>query len=336
MAENQAALGRGTWRDPKRAQMRLQAWADAWWSTTANLRPSTAARDATYLRAYILPTFGAVPLAGIDQLAVRGWVADLSGQGLAPATVVKAYQLLGKVLGAAVDAGILAESPCRRVPLPRIEREPPRFLTPAEVARLADAIRPPWRALVLVGAYGGLRIGEQAGLQRRHVDPLGGAVEVAAVLTEVEGRLVEGPPKTRAGRRRVSLPRPVADELADHLAGYVAPEPGARVFTGPEGGPLRVTAFRARIWRPAVAAAGLAPLRLHDLRHTAVSLWIAAGASPKEVAARAGHESVRTVLDVYGGLYAEQDQALRERLGELYAAGAQDAGPGKLLRLPPA
>jgi hypothetical protein len=50
------------------------------------------------------------------------------------------------------------------------------------------------------------------------------------------------------------------------------------------GGPLRVTGFRARVWRPATRAAGVDGLRIHDLRHTGVALWIAAGANPKEVA----------------------------------------------------
>jgi hypothetical protein len=61
-------------------------------------------------------------------------------------------------------------------------------------------------------------------------------------------------------------------------------------------------------------AAGLESVRIHDLRHTAVALWIAAGASLKEVAARAGHTSVRVVLDTYGGLTPEQDTGLRGRL----------------------
>jgi integrase len=69
---------------------------------------------------------------------------------------------------------VLARSPCRRVPLPKVEREEMRFLTPAEVAALADAIAPRYRALVLVGAYGGLRIGELAGLRRCRVDLLRG------------------------------------------------------------------------------------------------------------------------------------------------------------------
>jgi integrase len=95
----------------------------------------------------------------------------------------------------------------------------------------------------------------------------------------------------------VALPRSVVDILTEHVAGL---EPGELVFSAPEGGPVRASLFRRRFWHPAVDAAGLAPLRLHDLRHTAVALWIAAGASAKEVAVRAGHTSVSVVLDRYG------------------------------------
>jgi integrase len=83
------------------------------------------------------------------------------------------------------------------------------------------------------------------------------------------------------------------------------------------------TAFRHDIWRPAVVAANLDGLRIHDLRHTAVALWIAAGASPKEVAARAGHTSVSFVLDRYGHLFPEADTTLRARLDELFRAATE-------------
>jgi integrase len=75
------------------------------------------------------------------------------------------------------------------------------------------------------------------------------------------------------------------------------------VFKAQGGGQLRISNFRRNLWRPAVADANLEGLRIHDLRHTAVALWIAAGASPKEVAARAGHTSVSFVLDRYGHLF---------------------------------
>jgi integrase len=177
-----------------------------------------------------LPRFGDLALVAISQRDVCAWVAELSGLGLAPATVQKAYQLLGKVMGAAVDAGMVMQSPCRRVPLPRVEREEMRFLTPAEIARLADVIDPRYRVLVLVAAYGGLRIGELAGLRRGRVDLLRGTVEVAEIVTEAGGVVRFGPPKTRAGRRTVGLPRAVVEELTAHLA---RAEPEAFVFAAP-------------------------------------------------------------------------------------------------------
>jgi len=129
---------------------------------------------------------------------------------------------------------------------------------PAEdVAALADAIHARYRALVLVGAYGGLR----------------------------------------------------------------------------NGGPLRVNGFRARVWRPATRAAGLDGLRIHDLRHTAVALWIAAGANSKEVSSRVGHASVSFTLDRYGHLFPEADEALRTRLDAFYVAGGQARG-GAVVELP--
>jgi integrase len=172
--ETETAKARGTWTDASLGRVLFRDWLGEWWATTTNLRASTRERDESMLRRLALPRFGDAPLAGISQRDVRAWVAELSARGLAPATVQKAYQLLGKVMGAAVDAGMLAQSPCRRVPLPKVEREEMRFLTSAEVATLADAIASRYRALVLVGAYGGLRIGELAGLRRRRVDLLQG------------------------------------------------------------------------------------------------------------------------------------------------------------------
>src|SRR5919201_1153371 len=219
---------RARYRDPsgrQRVKTALAEWLQTWWGSAADLRPSTKARDRAYLNSLVLPRFGTTPLAAITQPDVQAWVNHLTARGFAPATVVKAYQLLGRTLTAAVNADMIPRSPCRAVRLPKIEREEMRFLTPAEVARLADAIHPRYRALVLVGAYGGLRIGELAGLRRHRVDLLRGTVRVAEIVVEVEGVLHVGPPKTRAGRRTVALPRFVVAELAAHLAGAGAEDP---------------------------------------------------------------------------------------------------------------
>jgi integrase len=322
----EADIVRGQWIDPAGGKVRFEEWFDRWWTTTVNLRPSTRARDESYARNHLLPHFGTMQLAAIDHFAIRSWVAELAASGLAPATVVKAHQLIGKVLRAAVDAQLIPSSPAERVPLPRVEREEMRFLGPDEIARLAATIDPRYRALVLVGAYGGLRAGELFGLRRRRVELLHARVEVAEILVDVRGHQLFGSPKTRAGHRTVPLPRSVTEELASHL-GRVSGGPDDLVFTAPHGGPIRASGFRRRVWLPAVDAAGLAPLRLHDLRHTAVALWIAAGASSTEIATRAGHSSVSTVLDRYGHLLPERRGEVTDALEEMaQAASGTEAG----------
>jgi integrase len=193
------------------------------------------------------------------------------------------------MMKAAVADRRIALDPCQDVPLPPERVEEQRFLSAEEVATLADSVKACFRVLVLLAVYGGLRFGELAGPRRKRVDVLRGRVTVAETLSDVDGELTFGPPKTRRSRRTVPLPRRIVKELRAHLDTYVAPGRDALVFTGPKGAPLRGAGFRRLWWQPAVAATGLDGLIFHELRHTSVALWIAAGANPKEVSIRAGH-----------------------------------------------
>jgi integrase len=176
---------RGAWTDPRLGKTTFVDWAEQWWETTATLRLSSRLRVRGILDRYLLPTFGPRALASITHLEVRVWVAQLSASGLAPRTVRKVAQTFAKIYSAAVDARLVGVSPCERVPLPDAEHDEMRFITPAEVKTLADVIDPRYRALVLVGAYGGLRLGELVGLRRRRVDLLRGRIEVAETGVEV-------------------------------------------------------------------------------------------------------------------------------------------------------
>ena len=83
------------------------------------------------------------------------WLATLQAQQLSPSTVAKAYRLLSRILGAAVEAGYLIRNPCT---VKGAGQDPEmRFATVAQVAALAEAVGDRYRALVLVAAYGGLR-----------------------------------------------------------------------------------------------------------------------------------------------------------------------------------
>lgn len=311
----EAEKARGAWIDPRLGRKAFGDWAREWFEGAAHLRPSSRARVESDLRVYLLPRFGARALATITPVEVRSFVADLSAAGLSPASVRKAYNVLSPMMRAAVEAGLIGRSPCLGVRLPAAQAREMRFLHPEEVSRLAGAVPDRYRALVALGAYGGLRFGELAGLRVRDVDFLRSRLTVAEAIVEVGGRLYRGRTKT-GPRRMVTLPRFLTEALAAHLAAF-PPGPEGLVFTAPEGGPLRRSAFRPRVWLPATRGAGLEGLRVHDLRHTAAALAIEAGAHPKAIAERLGHASITTTLNTYGHLFPAIDEELAGRLDEM-------------------
>jgi integrase len=210
---------RGLWIDPLGATVLFSDWAEQWRATTVDLRPSSRVRDLGYLERYLLPQFGTMALGDIRYMTVRTWISELSTSGLAPSTVTKAGQLMSKIMRSAVQAGLGTSSPCDGVKMPRIERMEMRFLTTPEVDRLAEAMDPRYRAVVLLAAYGGLRAGELFGLRAKRVDVLRRQVAIAETVVDVGGHLHFGPPKTRAGHRMVPLPRVASEPLGEHLAG---------------------------------------------------------------------------------------------------------------------
>ena len=166
-----------------------------------NLRPTTRARDEASFRNHVLPTFGSMPLSRVDRTSLREWVARLSDPddgGLAPATISKAVQVFNKAMRAALEDRLISVNPVERLPLPKIEREEMRFLTPDELRRLADTIDPRYRAFVVLAGYSGLRVGELLALRWGNVDMLRRQVTVIETLTDLAGQLSFGPPKTRA------------------------------------------------------------------------------------------------------------------------------------------
>ena len=313
-----AELGRrdrGEWVDPKLGKTRFGEWAETVMGARLHTRASTRARDRSVLDSLVMPTFGGFELRRLTPADIEAWVSELVGAGYAATTVHKAHALLRMILTAAVESDLLARSPVRGVKLPRIERREMRFLTPAELSGLLEAVPDRYRLLVKTAAYTGLRFGELAGLRPRDVEPLRKTITVRRGLVEVSGRLHVEEPKTSASRRTIAIPAWLGEELAFHLAGHDT----QYVFTAPRGGPLRRSGFRFRVWMPATVLAGLEGLRFHDLRHTHAAWLIKAGEHPKVIQARLGHASISTTLDRYGHLMDGLDEAAAEALPRLPA-----------------
>jgi len=282
------------------------------------------------MRVHVLPEFGDLPLSAITPLHVQAWVNELVAERLAASTVHGCYRMLARVLDAAETSDLIAASPCRHIALPRLETKEMNFLTADELDRLAANSGFPM--LIYAAGYLGLRWGELVGLKRGRVDTMRRAVEVVEILTEVRGVLAFGPPKTKAARRRVSVPTFLNEMVVEHLAKRPT-DKDALVFVGRDGAPMRRTNFRKRHWLPAVQGAGVPEtLRFHDLRHTCASLLIAQGAHPKEIQARLGHSSITTTLDRYGHLFPSLDERLSEGLDATFRAVKRPEGEVRKLK----
>ena len=272
-------------------------------------------------RLHVDPIIGDLPLVGITPAEVHDVLDHAVAAGLAPSSVAAVRRLVVAVLGAAVRADLVARNAAARVPAPRVPDRPHRTLTLDELSNLADVIEPRFRALVLVGGLAGLRIGELAGLDLAHLDLMRGRLRVVQQADDA-GRI--GAPKSDASRRTVAIAPALVAEVAMHVERFTdGPGP---LFTMPGGGRLVASRFRRRYWRPAVITAGLDPLRIHDLRHTAAALAIEAGAHPRALMQRLGHSSITTTLDTYGSLMPGLDDRVAADMERDLSRRVEDVG----------
>jgi integrase len=179
------------------------------------------------LRRHVTPWLGDVPLGKLDTPLVREWRARLLEEGVSATVTAKAYRLLRAVLMTAVNEDrLIPRNPCQVRGVDREVAGERPVLSVAEVLALADEVPAWYRAMILLTTFASLRFGEVTALERRDIDLDAGAVEVRRAFVEVRGKgLVAGPPKSRAGLRRVGLPRAVVAELRKHLAEYVQGSP---------------------------------------------------------------------------------------------------------------
>ncbi|MFI6682010.1 tyrosine-type recombinase/integrase [Kribbella sp. NPDC050470] len=320
----EAELARDEWIDPAAGEVPLGEYAQKWIRERPGLRSKTLVLYGGLLRNHIAPTLGAKPLTELTAPMLRGWRHSLLDGGLGPVTAAKAYRLLRSILSTAVEDRLIKTNPCY-IKGAAVERSPERpVLTVAEVYKLANAMHPRFRALILVAALGSLRWGELAALQRRHVDLVSGVVRIRQAAVELPtGELQISPPKTAAGRRTVYLPEIVMQDLRVHFDIYVKRTPEAFVFTGAKGAQLRRSTFQ-RNWRKGLKGAGLTGrVHFHDLRHTGNTWAAESGATLRELMDRMGHASSRAAL-IYLHTSDRRHQGVAQAMSELVAEGLRD------------
>ncbi len=311
--EKEAELRRGEWRDPRIGRITVGEWHDRWWAARV-IAESTAERDRANLDRHVLPYWKDVPLDAITRIEVEGWVKRLSKKGgrgrdgrprpLGAPTVHLAYMVFSAMLRAATKEHppIIVNNPCEDVALPALPAKKRRYFTDEEQALILDHLEEPYRTLVELSQWSGLRWEEVAGLHGSEVDWLREMIEIRWVLTRHGLRLH---PKSEDSNRIIPAPSHVIQAMARLLEGR---EPVALVFvppTGPER-PLKYKTFYWH-WRKAVFAAGVAYAPPHTNRHTAASRLVQMGVPIIQVQHILGHESIRTTEQ-----YSHHDPAANE------------------------
>ena len=229
-----------------------------------------------------------------------------------------AYGVLAGILDVAVHDRRILSNPARGINLPRKLKKEHRYLTHAEVGRLADNSGK-HKFLVLVFTYTGLRWGEAIGLRVRDIDPTRKRFNVSVNAVEVGGKIEVGTPKSHK-RRSVAYPAFLSDQVAASCEGKA---PDDLIFSDEFGNYLRRTRVSegSRSWfKTALVKSNLEPMTLHDLRHTAASLAISSGANVKAVQRMLGHASAAMTLDTYADLFDDDLDAVAHSLDQARTA----------------
>lgn len=284
--------------EPEPTSMTFRTWSAQWLeSKKESVRPSSWISMEGAMRLHLLAELGDVQLRHLTRALITGAYGRM---GLSPKTTHNAHLVLHRCLAEAVEERLIAHNPSDRAhTLPRDSRPEMRTWTREEVRRFlaqaaGDPLGPMWRLFVMTG----MRRGEVLALRREDLDLDGGFVMVRRSLVRGLDGWTTNPPKTARGRRRVDLDPATVAALRAHVSSRAMVGIDGHVFADAAGRPLDPDGVSSRFAR-LVRESRLPRIRLHDLRHTAATLMLAAGINPKVVSERLGHASVVITLDTY-------------------------------------
>jgi integrase len=309
LASVEVSKARGEFVDATAAKALIGPLGAAWLARQTHLKPSSYRPVESAWRNHVLPAWGHVAVADVRKTTVQQWVSEMtlgdadampSRKPKGATLVIRAYGVLAAVLDDAVSDRRILSNPARGVSLPRKVKKPHVYLSHDQVHALAGASKYP--TLVLVLAYCGLRWGEATGLRVKHLDMLRRRFMVEENAVQVGSVIEVGTPKNHK-KRTVPFPRFLGEQLARQCEGKGRDD---LVFPGENGHHLRLARVHEdnMSWfAGAVKRSGVPRITPHDLRHSAASFAVSAGANVKAVQKMLGHSSAAMTLDVYADLF---------------------------------
>ena len=239
-----------------------------------------------------------------------------AGKPLSARTVGHAHRLLRKVLARAVVGGKVFGNVASNAPPPKVPDTDPPSLEMDEVRELLEKIeghRLYYPVLLAIGS--GVRRGELLALRWKDIDLDESFVRVERSLGEAGDKLYFKVPKSKAGRRTVSISPVVVDAMRRHRKevlelrvnlGLGKLPNDALVFSTVEGKPISPDKL-SRDWANLVRSKRLPRIPFHGLRHTNVSMLIDGGLDVYQVARRIGHKNASLTLDTYTHLFRSKE-----------------------------
>jgi integrase len=293
----------------------------------ATKRESTVVFYESTLRNHVLSASAHRPIGAITRADVQDWINALSAKGLAPNTIRQIYRAVFKAtIALALDDELIARTPCQRIELRAATKSELRPLTPEQVMATAAAVRPRYRAMVILAACTGMRWSEIAGLTLDLIDWRARTVTVDRQLKHNATMPIFTPPKSKAGIRVLPLPALAVAELLLHLSQHPL-GPADLLFTTPTGTVLNQNNWRRREWNHARSWAYGVPrdVTFHRLRHTYASLLIDQNVHSKVLQVRLGHASAAETMDTYGHLYPDTDRTTRAAIDAAFRVASNVA-----------
>ena len=301
LAEVETAKAKGDYVDPADAKATLEILATDWLKARKSvMKPSSYRPLESAWQTHVKKKWGRRSVGSIRHSEVQAWVSELALEK-SPTTVLRVHGVLAAVLDIAVKDRRITRNVARGVTLPRKTKKARAYLSHQQVAQLAAASAHP--TLVLFLAYTGLRWGEATGLRVKHLDTVKRRVSVEENAVMVNGHIEIGTPKTHETRQ---VPYP--EFLDDGIAALSAVKHSEAIVFG-DGLTWMKLPNSERGWfigavnRCRAADPGFPRVTPHDLRHTAASLAISAGANVKAVQRMLGHASAAMTLDTYADLF---------------------------------
>lgn len=288
------------------------------WIAASRVKPKTMVTRESTWRNHVAPRWANIRIGDVRKPAVQAWINTLERDGTGAATIYNALSVLRMVCGFAVEEQLIVVNPASGVKHDKPRAARGCYLTHDQVRALADHLGDYGVVARFLG-YTGLRFGELSALRVADVDLLNRRVTVDKSASPVRGKLVESTTKTDRDRT-VNFPKFLAADVEELTRGKSLDD---YLFTSPEGGQLHIDNFRRREFAPAlkrcIADDPAFPRRMtiHDLRHTAASLAVSAGANVKAVQRMLGHASATMTLDVYADLFDEDLRAVADALDDV-------------------